>query len=274
MAEKKTKETLPAKADEGTTAMEAYKGFEEYAGRGFQNQTNEDIAIPFINVLQAMSPEVQEEGGVEGARPGMLFNSVTQELYKGIEFVPAITQHVYVEWKPRDAGGGLIAQHAIHSDVVKRAKAASTEFGKYRTEAGNDLIETFYVFGILSTPNGASMAVMAFTSTKIKAYKSVMGRLNAFQLNMPDGRRINPPLFAHLLSVTTKQEKNSKGTFYVPLVQPAVENDVQKSLLSPEDPRFRMAAECERLVSSGAAKADMSGAEPRTPAEDGVDDPF
>lgn len=270
MAEKK-KETAPAVVEEQTTALAEFAGYSEFAGQGFQNQTNEDIAIPFINVLQALSPECQPDG-VEGAKAGMLFNSVTQELYKEIEMCPAITQHVFVAWRPREQGGGIVGTYAIHDPVVKAAKAASTEFGKYKTENGNDLVETFYVFFIL---NRAAMAVMAFTSTKIKAYKAVMGRLNAFQIAMPDGRRINPPLFAHSVKVTTKAEKNKHGSFYVPIVQPAVENDVQKSLLKPNDPTFLMAAECQRLVDSGKAKADMASQEQaRHAAEDDTDEVF
>jgi hypothetical protein len=274
MAEKKQKDAVPAKVEETSTAMAAYQGLEEFAGQGFQNQTNEDIAIPFINVLQPNSPEVQQDG-IEGAKAGMLFNSVTQELHNVITFVPALTQHVYVEWRPRTEGGGIVATHPIHSEVVKHAKSKSTEFGKYKTEMGNDLVETFYVFGILcdgDVPTG--MAVMAFTSTKIKAYKAIMGRLNAFQLALPDGRRINPPLFAHTLMITTKGEKNNKGSFYVPIVQAAVENDVQKSLLTPTDPRFKMAAECQRLVDSGKAKADTAGQEPRHAADEDADEVF
>jgi hypothetical protein len=254
---KKTTETNAVVKTDGTANLPmAVEGYGDYEGRGFQNQTQEDIAIPFVNILQAMSPEVQQDG-VEGAKPGMLINSVSQDLYNEVEFVPAITQHVFVEWVPRDQGGGIVATHATDSDVVKRAKAAATSFGKYKTDNGNDLVETYYVFGVLAIegePQG--MALMAFTSTKIKAYRHIMGRLNSFQIRLEDGRRINPPLFAHSLRISTRQQKNTKGSFYVPVIEPAVNNDVRASLLSPEDPRFLMAAELEKLVDTGRAKAD------------------
>jgi hypothetical protein len=263
MATKKTtksKNTAVTKSEGTSTLPVAFEGYGDYEGKGFQNQTQEDIAIPFVNVLQAMSPEVQPDG-VEGAKAGQLINSVSQELYDEIGFVPSITQHVFVEWVPRDAGGGIVATHTIDSDIVKAAKARSTSFGKYTTEDGNDLVETYYLFGVLCTPEGDSlgMALMAFTSTKIKAYRHIMGRLNSFQIRLEDGRRINPPLFAHALKISTRSQKNAKGTFYVPSIEPAVDNDVTASLLSPEDPRFLMAAECEKLVDAGRAKADDSG---------------
>ena len=272
MASKKS--TAVAKKAEQTTDVAIFKGYEEFEGRGFQNQTQEDIAIPFLNVLQAGSPEVQE-GTVDGAKAGMLMNSVTQELYDEVQIVPSITQHVFVAWKPRDAGGGIVATYQPGDPVVKAAKTKSTEFGKYQDEEGNDLVETFYMVAILSVgdePQG--MVYIAFTSTKIKAYKAIMARIRPFQIAMEDGRRISPPMFAHLLTLRTQPQKNAKGSFFVPVITPAIgedgKTDLTAGLLSPEDIRFRMGAECEKLVDSGKARADTStqdGDQPR--GEDG-----
>ena len=258
---KKNTANVPAVKDETNTLPVVAGAYDDFAGEGFDNQTQDDVAIPFINLLQAMSPEVQEDG-VDGAKPGMLIDSVTQELYGEIEFTPALSQHVFVEWVPRDAGGGIVATHDTESALVKEAKAKSTQFGKYSTPDGNDLVETFYLFGVVSSdgaPRG--MAVQAFTSTKIKSYKSAMTRLRSYTLPLEDGRRISPPMFAHLLKVTTKTMKNPKGTFYVPVMQPAVENDVSKSLLATDDIRFLMAKECYDLVKEGKASADTKGQE-------------
>lgn len=273
MAKKKDKNEVATTEQE--TSVAAYEGYSDYEGKGFQNQTREDIAIPFINILQANSPEVDGDSPVDGAKAGLLINSVTQDLHTEVEFVPAITQHVFVEWIPRDQGGGMVGQHGLNSDVVKKAKGASTEFGKYVSETGNDLVETFYVFGILrkdGVPVG--MAVMPFTSTKIKAYRAVMGRLNSFQITLPDKRRITPPMYAHSLKITTLKQSNKHGTFYIPVVQPAVENDVEKSLLPPDDACFLMAAECEKLVDSGKAYADTESINREPGSDDTNDDPF
>ena len=62
------------------------------------------------------------------------------------------------------------------------------------------------------------------------------------------------------LKITTKKTSNTKGTFHIPVVQPLIDNDLKKSLLAPDDPRFLLAAECEKLVGEGRAKADVSSA--------------
>jgi hypothetical protein len=203
------------------------------SGVGFDNQTNEDISIPFLGVLQPMSPEVTGDDGkgIDGAKAGMLFNTVTNELFDGkdgVIFQPVDTSHVFVEWRPRNQGGGFVAVHTLDSEIVAKAKEDSTEFGKYKHN-GNDLIETFYIAGFLLR-DGMEQSTMgdpmliAFTSTKIKIYKQVMTRLRTFA-----GR---PPLFAHRLKITTVQEKNNTGSFSNFKIDAAA-GDIKDSLIPP-----------------------------------------
>ena len=51
------------------------------AGMGLENMTSQDMAIPFFNVLQKLSPQCDT---VEGAKAGMIFNTVTEQSYKEI----------------------------------------------------------------------------------------------------------------------------------------------------------------------------------------------
>lgn len=173
------------------------------AGQGFEEQSAEDYSIPFLDILQGNSPELNT---LEGARPGMILNKVTGDLYdgkKGIAFVPAYTRHVFVEWKPRESGGGYVGEHALDSDLVKHVRTTQP-MGKYRTPDGNELIETFYVYGVLVRDDGAEeQCVIAFTSTKIGPYKGWMTKARSIQIVLPDGRRINPALFAHRYRLRT-----------------------------------------------------------------------
>lgn len=228
-------------------------------GAGFENQTSSDYSIPFITVLQQMSPQVKDpdDGGIEGARPGMILNTVTGEIFTGkdgIEFIPALTQHTFVEWVPKDAGGGFVAVHQIDSPVVAQAKANSKEFGKLKLANGNELVETFYVYGVVSHDGIEEMAVIAFTSTKIKVYKKFSTTINMFTVRLPDGRKQKPPLYAHSLKITTTKEKNTKGDFFNFSISPANGN-VANSLLSPSDPRFQAAKDCYDMVKGGTARA-------------------
>lgn len=261
---KKTTSEVATKAD---SALALYD-YGDDADAGFQNQTGDDLAIPFLGVLQALSPQVGDvsDGGIEGAKAGMIFNTVTDIVYDGkdgVEFIPALTEHVFVEWVPRSRGGGFVARHDPSSDIVKAAKAGSETFGRYSTDyspsgedkapfKGNDLTETFYVYGVL-VGEQLEPIVLAFTSTKISVYKRWNTKLNMFTIKQGD-RKIRPPLFAHRVRLTTVSQKNNAGSFHNFAMAPA-EGDVASSLLDPTDPRFLAAKECGEMIQSGAARA-------------------
>ena len=231
---KKTTEAAESKdlAQKSGAALAVAHDYGAMSGRGFENQTNADISIPFLGVLQPMSPEVERGNAakIDGAEAGMLFNNVTNELYPdGVYFQPVDTDHCFVEWRPRNQGGGFVAKHAIDSELVKKVRSTSAEFNKLKTPAGNDLIETFYVLGYILR-DGMSQTTMgepvmiAFTSTKIKVYKSMNTRVRTIA-----GR---PPLFANRLKITTVSEKNNKGTFFNFKID-AADGDLVKSLIPP-----------------------------------------
>lgn len=246
MASKK-EEVVPQKSQLPTV----YHDYGSMSGSGFEGSTHEDFSMPFLSLLQPMSPECASN---PEARPGLLMNSVTKQLHKELIFVPCARQHVYVEWKPRDAGGGIVARHEPTADVVLEAKAASSAFGDYVTKSGNDLIETFYLVGYTldaaddEEPSG--VLVLPFSSTKIKVYKRIMQMLNTFK-----GR---PPLFANRLRITSQQEKNAKGSFWNLSLVPLL-GGVGESLIPPGHQLLEFGQTLNRQVQSGERRmADES----------------
>lgn len=204
------------------------------AGGGFENTSQSDFAIPLLTILQDLSPQVKksDENYIAGAEAGMLFDTVTKQCIpgdQGVIFVPVVTQHVYVEFTPRDKGGGFRGVHQLDSEVVKKAIAGATKFAEYHTDEGNELTETFYLFGYTLDSADAieplAAYVVPFTSAKIKVYKRFMQLLRTFK-----GR---PPLFANRLRLRTKVEKNPRGSFFNFDIAPLVDGDVGKSLIPP-----------------------------------------
>ena len=67
--------------------------------KGFENMTQEDMALPFVRILGQLSPQVTDGDAkyIEGAKPGMIYNTVTSELYdgkKGIKVIPCTTKKI------------------------------------------------------------------------------------------------------------------------------------------------------------------------------------
>ena len=92
--------------------------FEADAGKGLENVGQEDLALPFIKILSGLDPVLDD---LEEARKGDIYNTVTNQIYKGkegIKVVPCTYQRRFIEWAPRGSGTGAPFKY-IHS---KRSK--------------------------------------------------------------------------------------------------------------------------------------------------------
>ena len=59
-----------------------------------------------------MSPQLQKQNGsyIPGASAGDMYNTVTNEIYageEGISVVPCAYNKKFIEWIPREKGGGV-----------------------------------------------------------------------------------------------------------------------------------------------------------------------
>jgi hypothetical protein len=233
--------------------MAAYRGD---AGAGLEDVDSSEMLIPFLRILQSNSPACEEGGAgqIEGARPGMVFNTATQQLIArdaGFGFVPAHRTHNYCEYIPRDSGGGFQGIWDVTDPRIPALRAAQGEFGKLTTEGGNELIETFSLYGVAEmAPDDVQNVVVAFTSTQIKKYRLLTTRMVGL-CGVP--RRY--PLFAFKWHVSTRPEQNKKGKFHgwhLTLAGGASDT----ALLAPTSPLYLQARDFYYLLRSGAARAN------------------
>lgn len=229
------------------------------ANGGFDNQTSADYSIPFIDILQANSPELNND---ERLRPGMIFNRTTQEGFSGKEgvvFVPSFTDHCFAEWVPRDDGGGYVGRYELGDPVINNAERNQAKKGKLiHKTSRNDLVETFYVFGVLATEDGNfSQCVISFTSTKIGVYRGWMTKARTQQVGLPDGRRVTVPLWGHRFRIKTQLiEKNNYKWFNFTIGFDGA--TASEARLMTSDPLYQMGKETNLVVKSGAARADVA----------------
>lgn len=258
------KETVDKSTGEITTAASTAVALEdEYAalaadaGGGYENQTSEDVAVPFLVIMQPGSKEVLAEGS--DVKAGMIMNKSTSQTIlggQGVTFIPATTRHVLVEWIPRDNGGGYVGEFELDDPLAKRVRETQPLGAFKHPDNGNDLIETFYVYGVALDADGAPYpAVMAFSSTHIKAYKDWMFRARSIVIGLPDGRKLTKlPLWSHGYSIRTQRVDKAGNTWYIPVIGFADEN-AEKSRLLPSSDLYQAAKSVNEAVSSGALKA-------------------
>lgn len=79
-------------------------------GRGSEGVSTADLVIPRLEIIQDLSPQRKKSDPayIEGAEEGMMFNTVTKELYPtGVIIVPVLFRKEYIVWKLRKKGGGF-----------------------------------------------------------------------------------------------------------------------------------------------------------------------
>ena len=186
------------------------------SGAGLENVRGSDLAIPFLSILQQLSPEVNENKPdyVQGSKAGIVINSVTRQLYDTkkapIRFIPCSFTKLYVEWRARQSGGGIVASH---SDAGVLAQCHKNEKGQDELPNGNTIATTAYHFGLIVTESGEEKVIIPMTSTQLKHSRKWLSLMTTIKLQGPNGPFI-PPMFAYEYNLATTMEENSKGSWH------------------------------------------------------------
>ena len=190
--------------------------FEEDAAKGLGAIGQEDLALPFLKILGQLSPEVNKRDGkyVEGAEPGMIFNSVSGELYdgvKGLDVIPAFYKLEYIEWKDRGEGPGApVAIYDSSSDIMSKTKADASY--KDRLPNGNYIEKTASHF-VIVTGDSPSTALISMKSTQLKISRKWNSMMSGIKLKGKNGL-YTPASFSHIYKLKTTQMSNDKGTWF------------------------------------------------------------
>ena len=190
--------------------------FEDDAAKGLGAIGQEDLALPFLKILGQLSPEVNKRDGkyVEGAEPGMIFNSVSGDLYdgvKGIDVIPCFYKLEYIEWKDRGEGPGApVAIYDSSSDIMSKTKADASY--KDRLPNGNYIEKTASHFVII-TGDSPSTALISMKSTQLKISRKWNSMMSGIKLKGKNGL-YTPASFSHIYKLKTTQMSNDKGTWF------------------------------------------------------------
>ena len=185
---------------------------ESDAHSGLENIQQDDLATPRLKILMQLSPELDE---LENAKAGMIYNTVTNELYdgsKGIRVLPCAYQRQYVEWADRGQGSGApINVYDASSDIL--TKTTRDENNKDRLENGN-YIETCGDHYVVIIPNGhSSEAIITMKATQLKKSRKWNSMLLNLKINGKNGL-FTPPSYSHFYRLKTSKEGNDKGSWY------------------------------------------------------------
>ena len=187
--------------------------FEADAQQGAQNISQEDLALPFLKILGQLSPEVNKRDGkyVEGAEPGKIINTVTNDLYDMISVIPCHYKRQYIEWADRGTSTGApVAIHEADSDIVSQTTRGKDY--KDRLPNGNYLDNTANHF-VLVLRNNPQTALISMKSTQLKVSRKWNSMMMGIKMQGKNGL-FTPPTYSHIYNLSTVQMSNDKGTWF------------------------------------------------------------
>ena len=244
----------------------SFLGDDDYDA-GFETADKDAYAIPFIQVLQKMSPAVDEDNPkyIKDAKPGMFLNTVSQRLYDGkdgILIVPCYFKRSFILWGARANGGGFKGEFtpedmaAMEKDptLVKTVDGKMfkpDEDGSVNEKKSDHYSDTrsHYILLLDEKTGTVEQAILSLSSTQVKASKMFMTSLRQRKVDR-GGQKATPPMYANVARVTTVGEANDKGTWS------GVRFELE-GLIKDAD-LFMEAKSFHHGVSSGALKADYS----------------
>lgn len=263
---KKTTGKDVATKEEKDNPLAAAGMFEQDDHGGFEEADKDSYAIPFIQILQKMSPQVDEADGryIEGAKPGQLINTVTEDLYDGkdgILVVPCYYRHVFVEFVTRDEGGGFVAEHGKAEGEELLKTCSRDDKNKEILPNGNQLVDARMHYVLLIHEDGTyEPALLSLSSTQLKKSRKWMSMMQRIKMKRSDGSLFTPPMFSHYYRLRTIPEQNEKGSWH----GLSIENAGQ---LDRED-LYQAAKDFKDAITAGKAKAAHDAAEAAGTAQD------
>jgi hypothetical protein len=199
-------------------------------GAGFEGADKDSFAIPFLQILQKMSPIADEDSDkyIPGLKAGMVWNTVTQKGYNvrevPMEIIPCAYKRSFILWGARDGDGGF------KGEVTPEEMDAIIAAGKIENVDGKLLVKDadgnvnpkksdYYAdtrshFVMAKDPDSGTWApaILSLASSQIKASKNFLTALQQKKVKTQAGDR-TPPTFANVVHLSTIAQSNDKGNW-------------------------------------------------------------
>lgn len=177
---------------------------------GFEDMDSSTRAIPFIKVVNAMSPELDEANPnfIQGVKQGDIVNSVTHMNYgKALHMVVVKFEHIVTEWKPNR--GGFVG---YHTPLEGEKLAVDKTFGSWKSKEGNDLVDTYMYYVVIEGHENDGVVVFAADSSDLKEGR----KLNAMMSTRFDANGKRAMGYHQVYNMYTMKTSNDKGSWYKP----------------------------------------------------------
>lgn len=189
------------------------------AKRGMEEADASAFVIPFLRILQKMSPALDK---VKGAKAGMFIDTATEKLFTDVEIIPCVYNRRFIHWANRNAGGNagfkgqhtaLEAQDMENEGTVKRDEEGVRLYYPMPdgsiNEKKSDILQDTRTHYVLYRKAGSKddwqPAVIAMASSQIKKSKMWCTKI----ANLP-----GEATWEYAFNATTVKEQNDQGDWF------------------------------------------------------------
>ena len=215
-------------------------------GRGSEQVDTTDITIPRIEIVQSLSKarKKNDPGFIEGAEEGMLYNSVTRELYGfSLQIVPIYFMKEYLLWRDQKLGGGFGGAYGTEAEALADAQT------REKPEEWEAVLTHQHFCLILHEDGRSEEAVVSMSKSKLK----VSRKFNSL-VRVNGGDR-----FSRSYTLCGVADQNSQGQDYFNVAFATKQGFVT-------EPVFRHAEKVYELIARGGVVADRSTDDSEEPA--------
>lgn len=199
----------------------AVAGYEQYAGAGSEGLTTQDLAVPRLYMLHTLSPQVNKKDPkhIPGAEAGMIYNTVTQEVYKGLWLVACGYRRSFSEWVDRKEGGGFVAEHFEQDPKwVKEDKGPWVLEKKSTADHKRHVINDTRTFAVYASKTEAMdepfNALVSLTSSQLRRAANWLTVATSKSFKSGSGKVGRLPIFASRFHAEGEYQENDQGSWY------------------------------------------------------------
>ena len=283
----------------GAVMAADFSEFEQDAPETF---TKDDLALPFISIIQANSPELkkqQEDKFIPGARVGDLFHGITRRFWPGFADdgrTPPVTPDKagllalvvrytpsYTQWWPRDSklGKGFVKDWGANSDIMN-STSKDPEVNGIANPKGLPMLPDgtyiqdaalYYLLWVDRTTGEFGWGLASMKSTQRKKARAWNSLRQDLKVPKAGGGFFKPAPYFFNYVLTTSFESNDQGDWYGYKIDLNVGTD-KKPIYTINLPEgraiYNAAKEFDEMIGRGAVKIDhqSQGDAPNEPTHD------
>ena len=205
------------KQEAGLPSTDVLDLLSEHQGVGLDYETS-DLQIPFIRLIQAMSPQIKKSDPsfIAGASQGDVFNTVTGQSWEGEEgvvVVPCYQETKYLKFKPREQGGGYLGELSKDDPDISRTTRTGA---KEVLPDGNELVKSDQHYCLILDESGVpTFGIVDMKSSGLKVSRRWKTQIKMLTIKHPKtGELVSPPLFGTKWKLSAVEESNDQGTWF------------------------------------------------------------